>query len=272
MAENGPAGNYIRLLESSDLLRHTVVKDAVSSLRLPAGSSGLDAACGIGSNTLVLAEAVGPSGHVTGIDISASFLDKARRRAAGAGLADRVSFETGDLLALPFEDDTFDWLWCMDCTTPLAENPSRSIRELARVVRPHGSVSILMWSSQQLLPGYPGLEARLNATSKGIAPFRNQMAPDQHHFRALGWLRRGGLLNCRAETFVGTITGPLDEGQRDSIAFLLDMRWGGVAGEVSDEDRAEFDRLCQRESPHFIANDPDYYAFFTYSLFSGVVG
>jgi hypothetical protein len=39
------------------------------------------------------------------------------------------------------------------------------------VVRLGGSVAILFWSSQMLLPGHPVLEARLNATRVGIAPY-----------------------------------------------------------------------------------------------------
>jgi demethylmenaquinone methyltransferase/2-methoxy-6-polyprenyl-1,4-benzoquinol methylase len=52
---------------------------------------------------------------------------------------------------------------------------------------------------------------------------------------------------------------------------LLEMRWPGVQSEVSQEDWAEFQRLCQPESPDFILDLPDYYAFFTYSMFQGKV-
>jgi hypothetical protein len=49
------------------------------------------------------------------------------------------------------------------------------------------------------------------------------------------------------------------------------MFWRNAEPEVTPEDWAEFQRLCQPESPDFILNVPDYYAFITYSLFYGKV-
>ena len=262
---------YIKCLRSSDLLRGTMIRAAVKSLRLPAGSRGVDVACGIGSHTLLLAEAVGTGGHVTGIDISTPFLEAARKRVRELGLADSVDFIEADLSAIPCGDGHFDWLWCADCTTPIAENPASSIGEFMRVVKPGGTIAILIWSSQQILPGYPELEAKLNATSKGVAPYRAGQPPGQHHMRALAWLRSAGLKDCRADTFVQTVHGPLGDDLKESLALLFEMRWGGLGDEIPEQDRAEFKRLCGPDSPEFIANDPDYYAFFTYSMFSGRV-
>jgi demethylmenaquinone methyltransferase/2-methoxy-6-polyprenyl-1,4-benzoquinol methylase len=57
------------------------------------------------------------------------------------------------------------------------------------------------------------------------------------------------------------------------------MRWPGVESELremgADSEKlwAEYQRLCLPESPDFILDHPDYYAFFTYSTFRGrVVG
>jgi demethylmenaquinone methyltransferase/2-methoxy-6-polyprenyl-1,4-benzoquinol methylase len=49
------------------------------------------------------------------------------------------------------------------------------------------------------------------------------------------------------------------------------MRWTGVASELAPEDFEAYQRLCLPESPNFILNHPDYYAFFTYSMFHGKV-
>jgi demethylmenaquinone methyltransferase/2-methoxy-6-polyprenyl-1,4-benzoquinol methylase len=47
------------------------------------------------------------------------------------------------------------------------------------------------------------------------------------------------------------------------------MRWPGVEPELAAEDLAEFQRLCRPISDDFILDHPDYYAFFTYSMFHG---
>jgi demethylmenaquinone methyltransferase/2-methoxy-6-polyprenyl-1,4-benzoquinol methylase len=252
-------------------LREPVVHSAIQALQFPPGSRGLDVGCGIGSHTLLLAEAVLPAGHITGLDSSPEQLAYAREAAKESELSKHVSFQEGDMNKLPFEDDTFDWVWSMDCAGYAPVEPLPLIRGLVRVVKPRGRIAILAWSSQQLLPGYPSLEARINATSAGIAPFVNVESPEKHFLRALGWFRDAGMEALTAQTFVGTVQAPLSDDVREELLSLFRMRWPGVQSEIKQEDWAEFQRLCQSESPDFILNLPDYYAFFTYSLFSGEV-
>jgi len=255
----------------SNPLSEAVTPSAIQALQLPPGSRGLDAGCGIGLQALSLAEAVGPAGHVTGLDLSPQFLVHAREIAEKAGLTERISFQQGDVSRLPFDDDTFDWVWSANCVGYAPLEPLPLLRELTRVAKPGGSVAILAWSSQQLLPGYPLLEARLNATSSGIAPFVKGKRPESHFLRALGWFREAGLEEPTARTFVGDAHAPLSDDMRSALMALLDMRWPGVQSELTPEDWAEFQRLCQPESPDFILDLPDYYAFFTYSMFRGKV-
>ena len=47
------------------------------------------------------------------------------------------------------------------------------------------------------------------------------------------------------------------------------MRWQGVEKELDREALEQYNRLCKLESPDFILHYPDYYAFFTYSMFWG---
>jgi ubiquinone/menaquinone biosynthesis C-methylase UbiE len=265
-------GAYIRALEVFDPLADHVVRAAIQALAFPSGSRGLDAGCGIGLQTLLLAEAVGPTGHVTGLDFSPEFLAYAEGIVAEASLLDSISFQVGDVRELPFEDGTFDWVWSSCCVGySAALEPLSTVRELARVVRPGGSVAILAWSSEWLLPGYPLLEARLNGTTSGIAPFVAGKSPELHFSRALGWFRSLGLVEASARTFVGDAHAPLTDEFRDALLALFEMRWPGAESELSPQDRAAYERLCLPDSPEFILDHPDYYAFFTYTMFSGRV-
>ena len=152
-----------------------------------------------------------------------------------------------------------------------AEDPVPLVKEMARVVKPGGIIAILFWSSQKLLPGYPLLEARLNTTSQANAPFIKGERPELHFLRALGWFRDAGFEDTTAQSFVGDVYAPLSDDIRSALISLFEMRWGEAQSEVSPEDWAEYQRLCQPESPDFILNLPDYYAFFTYSMFRGKV-
>jgi demethylmenaquinone methyltransferase/2-methoxy-6-polyprenyl-1,4-benzoquinol methylase len=256
-------------LRLGDLLRGSAMRAAIGSLQLPSGSRGLDAGCGMGSHTLGLAEAVGPHGHVTGLDLSTDLLAIARESAGRSPVAGRVSFREGDVAALPFAAGEFDWVWSVDCVGFIPGDPARQIRELARVVKPGGVVAILLWSSQKLLPGHPLLEARLNATAAGLAPSKKDGDPRSHFLRALGWLHEAGLKETSARTFVSDGHAPLDEEHRAAWASIIEMRWGEPDAELTNGERLEFQRLRDRKSPDSIVDRPDYYAFFTYSMFRG---
>jgi len=259
-------------------LREPAIRAAIQKLSLPAGSCGLDAGCGIGLITQLLSEAIAPAGHVTGLDLSRQFLKYAKDNTPDFLLHKHISFQKGDVNSLPFDSDTFDWVWSTDTMWPgsremgcPSEDPFSMVKELARVVKPGGSVAILFWSSQRLLPGFPYLEASLNTTSQATAPFRKQMKPEQHALRGLTWLRDTGLVELAADTFVRDVFAPLNDTIRNALTITFQMFWGDVDQEVSRDDWAEFKRLCQPESPDFILNHPDYYAFFTYTLFHGKV-
>ena len=262
---------YASDLDVTFRLREPVIRAAIQAMQLPMGSHGLDAGCGIGLQALMLAEAIGEDGHVTGIDLSPELLECAIQNVAEAGLGERISFKEGNVNALPFDDNSFDWAWSMDCVGYLPLDPAPMLQELARVVKPDGRVAILAWSSEQLLPGYPQLEARLKATSMGIAPFVEGKNPELHFLRALGWFRAAGFKGPTCRTIAGDAYAPLSDDLRKGVQAILQMRWPGAEAELSSADWAAYQRLSQPESPDYILNRPDYYAFFTYTMFTALV-
>jgi ubiquinone/menaquinone biosynthesis C-methylase UbiE len=264
--------SYLGMAAQIHRLTEPAIRAAIRALKLPAGSRGLDAGCGIGTHTLWLAEAVSPDGHVTGIDISRECLAHAGEIARSSELAEAVSFQYGDMTDLPFDDHAFDWVWNVDTLWPVGgKDPRPMVNELVRVVKPGGIVAVLFWSSQRLLPGYPLLEARLNATYAANFPYTDDTKPELHILRTLRWLQEAGLEEAKVRTFVADVQAPLDDAARKALAASFQMFWGKAESEVTPEDWAEFQRLCQPESPDFILNLPDYYAFITYSLFYGKV-
>ena len=191
--------------------------------------------------------------------------------AAKAGFSKRVTFRVGDVGCLPFEENSFDWAWSADCIGYPAGDLTPQLQELRRVVEPGGSVILLGWSSQQLLPGHPLLEARLNATCSGYIPFLKNKRPELHFMRASSCFRNLGLEDVEARTFIGEVQAPLTNGEQTALTSLFEMLWSMPQPEASAEDCAEYKRLCTPGSPAFLLDVPDYYAFFTYSMFRGRV-
>jgi ubiquinone/menaquinone biosynthesis C-methylase UbiE len=98
----------------------------------------LDAGCGTGLLTLALLRTLSRPAQITAIDLSASSLQKARQVAEQElrGRPHRVRFMQANLLALPFADETFDFI----ATSGALEYVSLrdGLRELARVLKPGG--------------------------------------------------------------------------------------------------------------------------------------
>ncbi len=265
------ADSYLQSLLVTVPLREPSLRAAVDAIPPATGSRGIDVGCGIGTFTQMLAESVGTDGHVTGLDVSREFLDYASDLAKDTGLSERLSFRQGSASRIPFDDRSFDWAWSVDCVGYGTSDSVTLIGEMARVVRPGGVVAILAWASERLLPGFPRLEARLGATAAGLAPFKATMSEDMHLSRGIGWFRKAGLLTPSAKALAGSAHAPLTDALRAALKALIEMRWPGVEQDLDEEDRLEFNRLCDPQSPEYILDHPDYYAFFNYTLLWGAV-
>ncbi len=262
---------YIQRLLETNPLREPLLRKIIQALELPVGSHGLDAGCGIGLQALLLLNALGSSGHIIGLDILPELLAYGTEVITKAGSSNQITLREGDVSHLPFEDNSFDWAWSADCIGYPAGELAPILNELIRVIKPGGSIILLGWSSQQLLPGYPLLEARLNGTCSGYLAFLKDREPESNFMRALHALRSAGLKNVGAQTFVGDVQAPLGDAERTALASLFEMLWGTRQSDVSPEDWNEYTRLCKPDSPDFILELPDYYGFLTYSLFRGTV-
>lgn len=111
------------------------------------GQAVLDVACGTGIVARTAAGRVGPGGLVVGLDLNESMLTVARR------VAPELEWRQGDALALPFDDASFDAALCQMAFMFLPDRP-RAVREMARVVRPGGTVAFLVPSELDLQPAY----------------------------------------------------------------------------------------------------------------------
>ena len=103
------------------------------------GLRWIDIGCGGGAFTQLLVERCAPA-EVQGIDPSEAQLSFARARPVG-----RIAkFDRGDALALPFGEDNFDAA-VMALVLFFVPDPAKSVAEMARVVRPGGTVATYVW-------------------------------------------------------------------------------------------------------------------------------
>ena len=115
------------------------------SLDIQKGDRVLDVGCGFGDTTIKLAELVGPSGEVVGIDCCDVFLSYARKDAADRGIKN-VSFVRGDAeIALP--TNQFDFVFARFGTMFFA-NPVAGLRNMRKALRPGGRMTQIVWRNR----------------------------------------------------------------------------------------------------------------------------
>ena len=120
-----------------DLNRHKFMAEQLVE-KIPANGSVLEIAPGPGYFCIELARL--GNYQITGLDISKSFVEIARKNAAKANL--EIDFREGNASAMPFENKTFDFTFCQAAFKNFSE-PVKAITEMYRVLRPGGKAVIV---------------------------------------------------------------------------------------------------------------------------------
>jgi demethylmenaquinone methyltransferase/2-methoxy-6-polyprenyl-1,4-benzoquinol methylase len=112
----------------------------ISRLEVDSTDRVLDVACGTAAVSIETVRTYRCS--VVGIDQSADMLAAGRARVEAAGLESQIELQLGRAESLPFEDASFDAL-TFTYLLRYVDDPGETMRELARVVRPGGSIAML---------------------------------------------------------------------------------------------------------------------------------
>ena len=116
---------------------------AMDAAGLESGDRVLDIGCGSGATTIALADLVGPTGTVTGIDLSEKMLAPARDEAARAVMTN-VHFELGDVQVHPFPTAAFD-VACSRFGLMFFADPGAAFANIAGALARDGRLSFVCW-------------------------------------------------------------------------------------------------------------------------------
>jgi len=118
----------------------TLVDLLHSDTACPAGSTVLEAGCGVGAQTVTLAQR-SPGAQFTSIDVSAESIAEAKRRTDQAGLSN-VEFRRADIFALPFDAESFDHVFVCFVLEHLSR-PVEALTILKGLLRPGGTITVI---------------------------------------------------------------------------------------------------------------------------------
>ena len=138
---NGPGGEMWVGRQDRTEATLAPVADAAIALAAPrAGETVIDIGCGAGATTLALAQAVGPGGHVTGLDVSEPLLEVARRRDAPANVDWVLADASRHAFTLASVDLLFSRFGVM-----FFGDPANAFANLRGALRPGGRLVFACW-------------------------------------------------------------------------------------------------------------------------------
>jgi ubiquinone/menaquinone biosynthesis C-methylase UbiE len=247
-------------LSQSDRFYAHVDKAIVDWISLKDGNNVLDAGCGAGGVTSLLAAGVGESGQVTAFDIDEQTLVVAKNTLGQTEYHPRVVFQEADVSALPFPDDQFDFAWCSRMIHHIKDQVG-GVKELCRVLKPGGKLFLREGGLRpRILPadiglGIPGLEDRLSAHfskwfSANVRPTSDSVA---YHFGWTQMLRDSGFTDVSGKSFLVEFFSPFEEYQVDFVSQQLSIWLEDEEREtlLSEDDRATLKMILSPESPYY---------------------
>lgn len=140
------AENYLPLMKQLAPFHNSMIE----LIQPKRGEKVLDVCTGPGEPAMTIASLVGPDGHVTGVDLSATMTTLARKSAAKRGLHN-VEFVSMDAERLEFPPNTFDI--AVSCFGfQIVTRPETAAKEVLRVLKPGGRAGFTVWSTGDKTP------------------------------------------------------------------------------------------------------------------------
>jgi ubiquinone/menaquinone biosynthesis C-methylase UbiE len=264
--------DYAPMLAAYHRAHAAELRAMVDDLPVRPGDNVLDMPCGDGAYTVLLAEKVGSGGSVVGTDLSATYLALARAYADQSAVAGHTRFQTGDIASLPFDDNTFDLIWCAQSMYSLPD-PLGALRELRRVVRPGGTVAVFENDTlhQILLPWPAELELAVRQAQLRSLTAR---APAAAKFFIGRDLRRmlaaAGLKNSIVKPYTSIRHAPLSADERTYLAWYFADLGSHARTYIQPDAGAWFERLLDPTSTEYLLDQPDFYAIYIDMVARGV--
>ena len=210
---------------------------------LRAGMDLLDVGCGPASITADLTERVAP-GRVVALDAAAGALEAARATLRERGLSEQVELTCGDIMALPFEDASFDIVHAHQVLQHLAD-PVSALAEMRRVTRPGGIVAVrdAVYSAMTWFPEPAGME---QWRSVYMATARANGGEPDAGSRLLSWARAAGFADASASASTWCYATPADRAwQSQTWAQRCLTSFGPRAVELGMADGSDLETMAQ---------------------------
>lgn len=206
--------NAIAWLETHHLCKLAEREQMIRDLHLKRGSRVVDAGCGPGLWTPLLAQALGPRGRIIGVDVSAEALVTARQRGQGAWYEKQVSYMLSPMEHLPVRESSIQTIFSANVSQYLPE-PVPTFATLGRYLVPGGQLILkdINFGTMRFSTIDPALQARV---FQARAQWEEQRVQEGYMFedswvgsKLAGYLRAAGYEHVQEKCYKVVRQSPL---------------------------------------------------------------
>jgi len=197
------------------------------------GEHVLDLACGTGILARLVAQRIGKSGRVVGLDLNQGMLVVAR----SVSPSDAIEWHEASALSLPFEPGSFDVVVCQQGLQFFPDRPL-ALAEMRRVLRRGGRVGISSWRGIAQAPGFEVLARSVSEHLGGetAAPLRGPFGLADESILT-GLLVDAGFRDVLIRSAVRTLEFP--SADAFAIRYLSASPLAGAVAQMSEESREQ---------------------------------
>lgn len=247
-----------RVLQAFQQAFRPELEAAIRSYELPHGVRVLDSPCGDGFYANLFAQHI-QSGTLVAADLSSKLLDKAREAVSPQSTSLAVEFHEADAYSLPFDDCSFDLVWCAQSFITLDE-PVKALAELRRVLRRGGQVAVLETDEfhHLLLPWPIGMEL---AVQRAVRDECRHQFGDSEKFAQSRDLRsefrEAGFRPTVKRTVVADRSAPFGPVDREFLTRHLNYLKKFVHMELTPREMASLEKAIDANDPESLINCRD---------------
>jgi SAM-dependent methyltransferase len=231
--------------------------EIIGELPLFPGDRVLDATCTDGFYSLALAKRVVPGGSVVGLEHDSDELAQVRAMANNSGLGKAIALKHGEVNALPFDANSFDFVWAVQQRIEPFQFED-VLQQIQRVVRPRGYVAMLYqnlfattqitWPAELKQPIH---QAMIEA---GLVP----QDPGEYDLELAQAFTHAGLIVTSNTPYVSVRRLPLNNDERNYLSSYLSQLSHYLQPWLAPEYFAQLSQLCEPDSADSLLNRVDF--------------
>ncbi len=248
-------------LDGHYLLAQTQYEASLKAVGLQPGWHVLDAGCGVGSFLPLMSQLVGPNGRISAVDLAPENVEAAQARAAAGQVICPFEGRVSTITELPYDDDTFDAVWCANVMQYLNdEQLAATLLEFRRVVKPGGLVAIkeFDFAIWHFWPPGPGLMWRYLEALLAHGNLHAIQAARSNHLQ--DWVLQSGLIEVKTQNYISQNVAPLEPAEFLFLKQILEF----LSAEAQHlplpaADMEIWRKLSEDDSPDHILRDPNFH-------------